>query len=194
MKIKNHLPLFLFLVLLAAVALLSLLPAAAAETDNPLVTSCGCNAYVVEADAKGLGVRSGPGEDYPVTTTLDRRAPVYITGSVGEWMRISTSRRDEKSGRWVPGDPIGWAGGRFLAVKTYYPDFCNINGSYCYDPSRRVFVFSRPINGSTIITMIPEDTEVTIAGCWLGWIKVRYKGLEGWLIQYCLEPYGSCWW
>jgi SH3-like domain-containing protein len=162
----------------------------AAETDNSPVTFCYCRAYVAEPDPKGLAVRSAPGDDSPVVTTLPRRTPVFITGSVGEWMRISTLTIVEQYGDWGPGDPIGWTYGHLLAVRARYSEFGA--PSPFWDSSGNVLVFAEPITGSAVVTKIPRDTEVTLLGCWSGFLKVRYNGVEGWLPSYCGDPSYEC--
>ena len=160
------------------------------KTDVPLAASCDCEVYVAEPDSKGLTVRSGPGDDKPVIKTLPRRTRVYITASVGEWTRINTIKMDEEYGVWVPGDPIGWTYGHLLAVRSRS---FNVVSLPLADSSGNVLVFAEPINSAVVVTKIPRDTEVTILGCWSGFLKIEYKGVEGWLSSYCGNPDGACW-
>ncbi|MBN2224196.1 MAG: SH3 domain-containing protein [Deltaproteobacteria bacterium] len=164
------------------------LPTRAPETDNPLAASCASEAYVAETDPAGLAVRSAPSDDAPVVKTLPRHTRVYITRSVGEWMGVNTYRTESDC---PGGDPIGWTYGHLLAVRTRSFDV-----SYpipWWDSSGNVLVFAEPITGSAVATKIPPDTEVVIVGCWGEWLKVRYKGVEGWLSSYCGNPDGECW-
>jgi len=164
------------------------LPAKMPETDNPLAAPCASEAYVAEKDPAGLAVRSGPGDDAPVVTTLPLHTRVYITRSVGEWMGINTYKTESDC---PGGDPIGWTYGHLLSVWTKYFDI-----DYpipTQDSSGKVLVFAEPFTGSAVVTKIPRNTEVAIVGCWGSWLKVSYKGVEGWLISYCGNPDGACW-
>ncbi|MBN2223093.1 MAG: SH3 domain-containing protein, partial [Deltaproteobacteria bacterium] len=152
------------------------LPTRAVETDNPLAAPCASEAYVAEPDPKGLAVRSEPSDDAPIVTTLPRHTRVYISRSVGEWMGINTYRTESDC---PDGDPIGWTYGHLLAVRTR-----SFEVSYpipWWDSSGNVLVFAEPINSAVVVTKIPPDTEVTILGCWSGFLKIEYKGVEGWL-------------
>jgi uncharacterized protein YraI len=164
------------------------LPTRAVETDNPLAASCASEAYVAETDPAGLAVRSGPSNDAPVVATLPRHTRVYITRSVGEWMGVNTYKTESDC---PGGDPIGWTYGHLLSVWTKYFDI-----DYpipTQDSSGNVLVFAEPFTGSAVVTKIPRDTEVPIVGCWGSWLRVNYKGVEGWLISYCGNPDGECW-
>jgi uncharacterized protein YraI len=157
-------------------------PAAGAyDTDVPLAAPCDCAVYVAEPDPKGLAVHSGPGDDKPVVKTLPRHTRVYITRSVGEWVRINTITDDG-----CPGEPIGWTYGHLLAASVRY--FWLDDPIPEQDSSENALVFAEPITGSTVVTKIPRDTEVTVLGCWRGFLKVRYNGAEGWLPWHCGDP------
>jgi|GEM_PF-5529436 len=155
------------------------------KTDVPLAAPCDCAVYVAEPDPKGLAVRSGPGDDKPVVKTLARYTKVYVTRSVGEWMRINTLTEDG-----CPGEPIGWTYGHLLAARARSSEI-----SYPipeWDSSGNVLVFAEPINSSAVVTKIPPNTEVTVLGCWKGFLRIEYKGAEGWLPSYCGDPFNEC--
>ena len=54
-----------------------------------------------------LNVRSGPGTNYSIVSTLSKGAVVYVVAASGSWKRI--------------GSPIGWVYGSYVTTGTYVP-------------------------------------------------------------------------
>ncbi|MBN2224519.1 MAG: SH3 domain-containing protein, partial [Deltaproteobacteria bacterium] len=171
MKTKRYLPAVMFFALLAAAAFLKTPPAAGEETR---VVSCyDVGAYVADTDPRGVNVRSGPGQSYPVVTTLAYHTDVTIMGSAGEWVQIDLG----------PDSQIGWVSAKLLAVTA------TTKQSPEPDPSGLVPILENPYVNSAIVAWAPEATELGLIGCVGGCVKVRYRGVEGWLDSYSYSPH-----
>lgn len=169
-------------VVLAALVTLSF-PALAAETGDYEVVLCSdadsdptsapIKAFVADKDPAGLNVRSGPGTDYPVLTTLptDRTVVVAILASAKGWLRIGYV--------WICNETDvtqlslkGWVNSALLKL----PVSCDTG----------MTLLSEPRDDSTVVTEIPGSTfSVTLIECRCDgrgtWPKIRYGKFEGWL-------------
>ena len=163
MKTKRYLPAVAFFALLAAAGLLKTLPAAGEETRVDRCYDVG--AYVADTDPKGINVRSGPGQGYPVVTVLAYHTKVTIIGSTGEWVQIDLGS----------GSQIGWVSAKLLAVTA------TTKQSPEPDPSGLVPILENLYVNSAIVAWAPEGTALGLIGCKDYSVKVRYKGVEGWL-------------
>ena len=181
MNQKNPLPFISILALFAAIIFLPLSLAPAAETTDYEVVPChntdesldtDMYAEVFDTDSAGLNVRGGPGTNYPVIATLptDRKVVVTVTGSVGEWIRIKDAAVCTGTGI-TNVHLVGWVHGTLLSVMVVGW------GS----SSKLAPLYAEPNTASSIIAKIHHETYVTVAGCREGWMKVRYRELEGWL-------------
>ena len=147
-----------------------------------------CECYVISDDPAGVNVRSGPGAQYPVIGTLPTGPGVVvsprITGSVGEWLRIEdiwVGEWPEESihPRFPDSGPLkltGWVSGPVLGVQTQWPEE--------YDSSTRsavVPLHEEPATGSAVLIRVKSWLVVPVVGCRGEWVKVRYRGVEGWL-------------
>jgi SH3-like domain-containing protein len=188
---RDYLSSILFIVLSFTIVLLSHLPATAGETTAPLITTCECSAYVANDDPEGINMRSGPGEEYAVIGTLptDRPVEVLITGSVGEWLRITDPASSDNADKHMINSPSAWVYGPLLAVRTSFRDYYDSTDPR-NDPLKRALLYAKPSTGSTIVAWVPRDTEVAIVGCWWNWLKVRYGETEAWLdgVSRCADP------
>jgi SH3-like domain-containing protein len=170
MEKKHYLPAISFLAIITAVVLLPILSAAGEEMTSIRVVECfECGAYVADTDPRGVNVRSGPGVDYPVVKTFSYHEGVSLSGSAGEWVRIGITGTTDP---W-------WVYGPGLAVTAWTrPDSGFFNWQ---DPSGLVPILGDPPYDSGVVAWVPQNTELTVIGCGGGDIKVRYKGVEGWL-------------
>ena len=167
MKPKNYLSLISILALFAAITLLSLSPAPAAETADTGIAKCSVEAYVADTDPKGINVRSGPGQNYPVVATLPYHSTVTIFGAVGEWTIINED------------SPHRWVYGPLLAVGAH----TNPNAFFWRDPTGLVPIYGESSDDFAIIAWAPQGTVLRVIGCKHRSVKVRYKGVEGWLLR-----------
>jgi N-acetylmuramoyl-L-alanine amidase len=171
MKTKHYLPAIVFFALLAAAGLLKTMPAAGEVVRVDRCYDVG--AYVADTDPKGINVRSGPGQSYPVVTTLPYHTKVTIIGSAGEWVQIDLGSDSQ----------IGWVSTKLLAVTA------TTNQSPEPDPSGLVPILENPYVNSAIVAWAPQGTVLTVIGCQNYSVKVRYKGVEGWLDSYSYSPH-----
>lgn len=188
MKIKNCLSGVLFLVLWIMMALFLSPPVRAAETADTKIDECWVDVYVADTDPRGVNVRSGPGQSYPVVATLPYHDVVTISGAAGEWMRVT--KPNYMSGGDDPdwNKPIGWVSGKLLAVTA-----TTGNGPEL-DPSGLVPIRGELDWNTAIIAWVPQNTEFRIIGCAGECVKVRYRDVEGWLLFFSFEgepPYPS---
>ena len=168
--------------------LLLYLPAPVSAGDEPRggPVPCGCEAYVVDTDPKGLNVRSGPGTDYPIIATLPTNNPVEvtITGSYGPWMVIERAYIFAENGMTedVDREIHGVVYGPLLAVMT------RSNGRAL------VPLYAGPYSGSGVVAQLPTEIEVTLSDCRDGWLKVKHGDIEGWLdpSSHCGNPVTTC--
>jgi hypothetical protein len=182
MKTKRCLFLILFVLPLVLSALSLPIPVICAETTDYTVIPCQdkdndpwaapMKAYVGDKDPSGLNVRSGPGMDYPILTTLptDRTVVVTITGSTGGWFRIDYVWICNKTS--VTRTPlVGWVSGALLQLPVDY--------------EAGLPLLSDPRNDAAIVTVVPEGAHLTLSGCgcgvYCGWLKVRYGKFEGYV-------------
>ncbi|MBN2224507.1 MAG: SH3 domain-containing protein [Deltaproteobacteria bacterium] len=163
MKTKKHLIIIILILPLAVSTFSFPLPATAEETTDYEIVPCENPdyygwAWILDYDPAGTNVRSGPGTNYPVITRLptDHAVIVKITGSVGEWIQIGDTSI-------FPVD--GWIHGSLLVVLVHYS----------------TPLYKEPSFDAPVLTMIPQFTYITIAGCQDGWTKVRYEKFEGWI-------------
>ncbi|MBN2223865.1 MAG: SH3 domain-containing protein [Deltaproteobacteria bacterium] len=195
MNSKNRYPFILIFSVLVATAAFSTLPVWGQNEYGKPITNCNCNAYVVDTDPAGTNVRTGPGTDYTVIGTLPTGRPVrvHIAGSVGEWMRISSYTVFDEAAKGSSTDIDGWVSGKLLAVTTRV-------STYAADDSRG-FVTIYESNSYKShddvlaeIGRIPVNSAITLADAHGNWVKVNYKGVEGWLdpVSFCGDPFNEC--
>jgi SH3-like domain-containing protein len=175
--------------ILLAVAALSTPPAAAAETAAPTIVPCNVTAYVIDTDPKGLNVREGPGDQYRVVTTLPTKQDVEVTiiGSMGQWMQIGQAYifADNGNTEDVTLNLSGWVWGPLLGLRT------RATGVY---PDLSCPLYRDPDSSSPVVLKLPDEVELPIEGCRGEWVKVNYKGTEGWLgpDSHCGNPVTTC--
>jgi uncharacterized protein YraI len=205
MKPKHYLPFISILALFTLITFLPLSPSIAAETAEGEVVPGDAPCYVISDDPAGVKVRSGPGESYPVVGTLSTDpgtvVATTITGCAGEWLRIE----DIWVGRmgmhsihpsYSDDNPLkltGWVRGPVLGVWTEDPGV--------WDESLRdehnsanlavVPVYEEPVAGSPVLIRIQYFIDAPIVGCRGDWLKVKYRGIEGWLAPIDQRESGS---
>jgi SH3-like domain-containing protein len=178
MKHQYRFGLVLFLTVLAGATLFPSFPVAATETGGMRIEPCNAEAYVADTDPKGTNVRSGPGQGYPVTATLPTHTMVSIIESAEEWMHIGTFKKNT----WGSSEPIGWVYGPLLAV---YGRNWRDEPSSGYTP-----IWEEGRGDTAIIAWAPKFIELRVIGCESNRVKVRYKDVEGWLVDgsYSADP------
>ena len=98
---------------------------------------------------------------------------VTIDGSAGEWMHLE--RKFDGIGKWEPDKPIGWVYGPLLGVTT-------MGASWRDEPSSgSTPIWEKQSPDAPIVAWAPSRIEIRVIGCKYSSVKVRYKGVEGWL-------------
>lgn len=180
------------LALLAAAALAALLsappdaPSAAGGPPDPAPPGARCdlNAYVVDADPKGLNVRDAPGLNGKVIAVIpadsDGTVVHLVASDPGGWVRID--RAETVEGRVVFENKRGWVSGNMLGISTR---------GY---GTKGVRLYPTAAAKGKSVGMIPAEAEVRVAGCDGDRMKVRYKSLTGWLDReaQCPSPVTNC--
>ncbi|MBN2223866.1 MAG: SH3 domain-containing protein [Deltaproteobacteria bacterium] len=173
MKTKTHLPFIVLFTLLVTSAFSLYLPATAAETGDYEVTPCDVGACIVLDNPAGVSVRSGPGEEYSVITTLPYdpggAVDLVIRGSVGEWMRVSSFSYDGNQTEEFR-KTVGWIYAPPSLVVSAWPHGTPFASLY-----------EEPNAASPVLTNLPEHAVAAVIGCRGEWVKVNYKGVKGWL-------------
>ena len=189
MKTKNRV-FVLYLALFLMATSYPLYPAAAVETADYEVVPCDVECYVISDDPAGVKVRSGPGQEYPVIATLSTESTVTIsleiTGSVGEWFRIAdlyVAKESPTDGYEKQVDITGWVTGPVLGVR-----------AWGHSNAADVPLYEEMSTKSPVLTRLINNAGVAIIGCNGDWLKVNYKGIEGWLAPwtYCGAAFTTC--
>ncbi|MBN2224520.1 MAG: SH3 domain-containing protein [Deltaproteobacteria bacterium] len=189
MKTKRRKIFILFVLYLVLSALLLALPTVAAETADDEVVPCDVECYVISDDPAGVKVRSGPGEEYPVIATLSTESIVtvslQITGTSGEWLRVTdlyVVKESATDGYEKMLDITGWVTGPVLGVRAWPLE------------APLVPLYEEQNTTSPVLTRLPRDAGVAVIGCNGDWLKVNYKGIEGWLAPgtYCGAAFTNC--
>ena len=144
-------------------------------------THCDLWAYVVDPDPAGLNVRSGPGKQFAVVGHLPQHeysVSVHVTGATGQWLRIEGGEKQDTGEVVFKG--AGWVYGPMLATQT--KDYGGL------DPEApRVEIYVSPTKRASVVTRLPNETEVNLIGCRGRWAQVRHQTVEGWL-----DPESQC--
>jgi SH3-like domain-containing protein len=189
MKPKTYLPIISILALFTLITFLPLSPVTPAETAGVEIVPCSVGAYVISDNPAGVKVRSGPGEENAVIATLpidpEVEVILYINGVAGEWFRITELYiyGDSKGETQTP-DLVGWVTGPVLGLRAIR-----------YGTTGAVVpLYEKPDTKSPVLTRLQSDAEVVVVGCRGDWVKVNYKGIEGWLApeSQCGNPFTSC--
>lgn len=144
--------------------------------------ACDVNAYVVDADPKGLNVRDTPGVGGKVVAVIpadqDGTIVHLVASSPNGWVQIN---RAETIDATVVFDRKGWVSGNMLGTSTrgYGTRGVKLRGEG---------------RAGKVVGTIPPEAEVRVAGCAGRKIKVKYQNLAGWLDpdDQCPNPVTLC--
>jgi SH3-like domain-containing protein len=143
---------------------------------HPVVEVCSFRAYVNDPDPKGLNVRVGPSStDSVIGVIREPDVDVRVTAARGSWLRISRAESVEGS---ILFQGEGWVYAPLTAVTSRY----------------RVTLRTLPDAGSPAVAVMPAEEEGKILGCKGEWVKVRFRGKEGWMApdSHCGSPVTTC--
>jgi Bacterial SH3 domain len=154
----------------------------AATPPAALAAACDVQAYVVDPDPKGLNVRDAPGAGGRVVAVIpldgDGTIVHLVASSPSGWVQID---RAETVNGEVVFDKKGWVSGNMLGTETrgYGTRGVKLRGDG---------------KAGKVIGTIPPETEVRVAGCAGGRVKVKYQKLAGWLDpeDQCPNPVTLC--
>lgn len=134
---------------------------------------CDVRAYVIDHDAGGLNVRSGPGKSFKTIGNIPNQGVdgvgVHITGASGEWIRIDKALEEgaDQPRTFFSGE--GWVYAALLGVS----GMAITNGG--------TNLYQNATRKSRVVVRIPGgDDEVVIRGCRGGWMFIEYKKKKGW--------------
>jgi SH3-like domain-containing protein len=160
----------------SALALLFPIPAAGQRT----ATRCDISAFVVDEDAAGLNVRSGPSATAPVLRTVSNAGSgvARIVEQNGAWFRVTAIVDAEDDTTLFRGD--GWVHVSLLGTSVANED------PRLYAAPRR--------QSRALARLVPDATLVTLIGCDGAWAQVRAAGRVGWLSPggQCSNPLTTC--
>lgn len=156
--------------------------------------SCDGLAYIIDPDPKGLNVRSGPGNDYPIIAVIPKRPRgseidgydniiVTLTAANDQWLLITHAEVD--TGEIGDGETIfdgkGWVYAPLLGMSTRL---------------REANVYAEPSRQASVVGKIPaKSQQIKLLDCANDWVKVEYPGkLIGWLdpADKCTTVVGDC--
>ena len=146
------------------------------------ITKCHGSAYVNDPDKNGVNVRKGPSKNDKIIgkIPLDKDGTmVNINGESNKWFLITEAYSVENE--------VVFRGSGWVYSKTLGADTRGYN-------TGKVNLYKTPDLKSEHICTIPSETNVTLCGCNGEWVKVEYKGKEGWLSgdDYCDNPVTNC--
>ena len=142
---------------------------------------CEISAYVIDKDAKGLNVRSGPGSNYKIIGNLPTNTAgviVDLTASLGDWVQLTKAQSPEK----VEFQGTGWVYAQLLGTSTRGYN------------SEGVSVYASANPQSNTVGRIPASTSVKLLGCDRSWAFVEYEKIKGWIApdDQCSNPLTTC--
>jgi SH3-like domain-containing protein len=147
------------------------------------VVKCDVAAYMDGYGPKVLNVRAGPSPTAAIVGRIREPAEpggdavgLHITASSGEWLQIG---RTETMDGTVVFKGTGWVYGPLMGVSAN-------------SPSARLR--ERPQTGGRVVAVVPSQDGGQVLGCKGEWVKIRYKGKEGWAApgSYCGNPVTTC--
>ena len=153
-----------------------------ASTRATAAAACDVEAYVVDADPKGLNVRETPGVNGKVVAVIpldgDGTTVHIVASSPNGWVQID---RAETVMGAVVFDKKGWVSGNMLGIATRGYD------------GKGVRLYARP-QARKATGKLPSEAEVRVAGCEGNWMRVKYKSTSGWLdpADQCPSPVTTC--
>src|SRR5215207_1790376 len=162
--------------------------AAAGRPAGPSVDSvvpCDISAYVVDRDANGLNVRSGPGSSHKVIGNLPNQKVeggivVHISGSSGDWFRIDEAFEEGGEEERVFFKGAGWVYGPLLGAD-------GVGGG--------TDIYQEMSAKSRVVVRVPGDSGgLKLRGCRGRWTYVEYKKVKGWAAPdtLCTNPLTTC--
>lgn len=162
--------------ILSSLALIGPVPAAGQQS----ATRCDISAYVIDRDAGGLNVRSGPAATARVLRVVSNAGSgvARIVGQNGSWFRVSMIVDAETDQNLFRGD--GWVHGSLLGLSV-----ANADPRLYAAPRRQSRVLAR---------LEPEAGQATLIGCDGAWARVRDGARVGWLSPdgQCSNPLTTC--
>lgn len=126
----------------------------AAEATKPYVTTSDVN------------IRTGPGTQYSVITTIKKGTKINVAGREGEWLRVISKR----------GNPPGYVLDRFarpLEGQKDAPASAEVRGVFV--TTEEVNVRTGPGAHHEIIATIPKDTKVHVVAAEGEWLRIESK-------------------
>lgn len=147
--------------------------------------SCDIHANVLDKDPNGLNVRATPDKNGKILSTLvkdDTEISLDIIGTAGNgWVKITNAWHGDRGDIFKD---TGWVFATMLATGTKgYPNYASTAKLY-----------STQSKTSKVLMQIPSEDEVIILDCDGRWVKVSYKGTNGWLApeNQCGSPFTTC--
>ncbi len=140
------------------------------------VTACKLKVFSIDPDTRGSNIRSGPGSEHKVLTTIkDSDSQMEITGSAGKWLRV----------RQVSG----------LSGEVYFKGegwvFAPLTG---INARTNVSLRASPTAQSAMTGKIPAEAGASVQSCNGEWLEIQYKNTKGWMSpgSYCGNPVTTC--
>ncbi|OQW93247.1 MAG: hypothetical protein BWK79_12150 [Beggiatoa sp. IS2] len=156
--------------------------------------SCDGLAYITDPDPKGLNVRSGPGNDYPIIAVVPKHPRgseadgydnivVTLTAANDQWLLITNAEVDK--GEIGEGETVfdgkGWVYAPLLGISTRL---------------REANLYAEPSQQASVLGKIPAKTQqIKLLDCADDWVKVEYMDkLTGWMApaDKCTTLVGDC--
>ena len=174
------LPLFACMLL----ALLALLPAAAALAETAEKQACNVSVDITDTDPKGTNVRATPGGAVIAAlknSTDNGWIEAHLTGQFGDWYEIDRANLIDND---LPqGGKIIFHGKGYLHKSVVGVSGMQNGGAIYLDHDSK----SSPIDPHA-----SGDQQVDLLGCWGDFLKVHAKKGTGWTKQVCTNMNTTC--
>ncbi len=145
---------------------------------------CDARAYMIDHDADGTNVRSGPGKTFKVIGNLPTKGvegiAVHLTGSNGDWVRIDHALEEggDQERIFFPTAPV--AGGSPVAEAQGWIHTSLLGASGMAITKGGTNLYQLPMKNSRVVIRIPGGDDSVVRGCRGGWMYIEYKKLKGW--------------
>jgi SH3-like domain-containing protein len=153
-----------------------------ADEPTPVV-KCDVIAYMDDPDTNGLNVRAKPSPTAAIVGHIPdyssslHNVEFHITAASGKWLQIG---RTETVDGEVVFKGTGWVYGPLTTVTA---------------STHPVKLRERPEASGPAVAVVPTENGGHVLGCKGEWIKIRYKGQEGWMEpgSHCGNPMNAAW-
>jgi len=153
-----------------------------ADEPTPVV-KCDVIAYMDDPDTNGLNVRAKPSPTAAIVGHIPdyssslHNIEFHITAASGKWLQIG---RTETVDGEVVFKGTGWVYGPLTTVTA---------------STHPVKLRERPEASGPAVAVVPTENGGHVLGCKGEWIKIRYKGQEGWMEpgSHCGNPMNAAW-